>query len=394
MANNYTDRYRFLGRKPQEQAPQEPIQPNFGWESQEQASQEPTQPNFGWEPQEQASQEPIQPNFRREPYAEQTVNYGADPVSREPEPYVRPNSGSYTGIDREKNVYDTMIRAIDGGEHIFRFGSLLFRGENAHRINVVGQAVEGMDQRTAQALVDGRYFPLTTNLSNLFLSYDHSKKVSRYVAFTFRLPAGYHSLRELMTHSEARKCGRLIFVKLVSLLSEYEAYCKRTAKNPDGAYVPLCCLNLDTVFLHETTLDLKVIPLAAQNHDYPCYYPGEAGDPAADIRTDLYTAALTALQFMSGIELESAGAEMLDCSGIPCMDDCLRVLQSRRPDLRTVMTQLKPNRSEDSNNLKFNYGPDGENLKKNKKFIPLDALWKKSRGRKSETYSGISPDDF
>lgn len=303
---------------------------------------------------------------------------------------TRSGSHSFSGILEEREIHDSIRASINSKATLFRFGGLLFRGKNTHDGNVVAHAVEGMTRDEARKLVSGWYFDLTTNHSDMFLTYDHSEPCDGHVVFSFRLPKGYYSLRELLSEPKSANCGEIIFRRLVALLAGYEAVTRAA-----GPYRPLCCISLDTVFINRAGNDVKLLPLVARHHDFPPYYPGEAGEATADVRTDLYTAALTALQFMSGVEMETENAEMADCSGIPGMDECLRVFQSRRPDIRTVLELLKqggPGADRDFESVKF-VGPDGEGEKKEHhgNLSLLELLRKCLPGRRTEnaTFSSI-----
>ena len=297
------------------------------------------------------------------------------------------STSSFSGILEEDQVDDIIRTAIDGEDCQHCFCGLLFRGKNDHDENVVSHAVEGMTRSEAQKLVSERYYKLPNNHSDLFLAYDRSKNNDPYVIFNFRLPDGYRSLRELLGHKKSRECGEMIFRRLVELLAKYE---ERTRSA--GVYRPLCCISLDTVFIHETNNNIKVVPLVARFPDFPTYYPGEAGTPAADMRTDLFTAALTALQFMSGIEVETGEKAMADCSHIPGMDDCLRLLQSRRPDIRTILALL--NRGEGNvREEKTFFTVDGDRKKPAAKPGRLSEIFGKFKRKETSTYSELLEDD-
>ncbi len=301
----------------------------------------------------------------------------------------RSNGSSFSGILHEHKVLDTIRSAIDGNSSLFRFGGLLFRGKNSHNGDVVAHAVEDMTQGEARNLVSDRYFDLTTDHSDLFLTYDRSMEIDRHVVFTFRLPQGYFSLRELLNAPKSPDCGEIIFRRLVALLAKYQ----EITSDLGHPYRPLCCISLDTVFISRAGNDLKLVPLLPRHHDFPPYYPGEAGEKTADQRTDLYTAALTALQFMSGIELETDTVEMADCSGTPGMDDCLQVLQSRRPDIHSVQALLQQN-SPDTACINFEnfVGIDGERKQSSQKSTSvreyLHKYWPR-RKKETATFSGI-----
>lgn len=305
------------------------------------------------------------------------------------------SGSSFSGILQDQEVQDTIRAAIDSDGCLFRFGGLLFRGKNSHNCDVLAYAVDNMTREEAQKVGSGRYFDLTTNYGDLFLTYDHSRKIGSHVVFSFRLPRGYYSLRELLDQPKSPECGKIIFRRLVNLLARYEEATKAA-----GSYQPLCCISLDTVFINRAGNDVKVAPLLARHHDFPPYFPGEAGEDTADQRTDLYTAALTALQFMSGIEMETYDTQMADCSEIPGMDDCLRVFQSRRPDLGTVQALLKQNSFENAGAYSFDseffVGVDGEREPRTQKTVNMaDFLRKWWPGKKKETatYSGILRDE-
>ena len=308
----------------------------------------------------------------------------AEPEREQPAQSAGRSGGSYAGSLADPEVRAGMQDALAGSDTVACFGGLLFRTVNAHQGEVVAHAIGSVVRSEAQALVSDWYYRLTTDHPNMFLIYDHSADLKKMVVFTFRLPAGYRSLRELMGHPQARNYGPKLFRKLIDFLAAYES-----ATRSQGKYRPLCCLSLDTVFIHETQNDIRVLPLAARNGNFPVYYPGEAGTKAADITTDMYTAALTALQFMSGCEMENETVRMADCNGIPCMDDCLRVFQSRRPALREVQTLLGSRIPDDSARQRFDRGPDGEPLDKPKKWVNIEEVFKRLFGRNQETFAGV-----
>lgn len=296
-----------------------------------------------------------------------------------PRPAER-SGGSFAGTLGEAEVKAGMEADLASSDATECFGGLLFRSLNAHQGEVVAHAIGDVARSEAQKLVSDWYYRVTTNHPNMFLIYDHSKPLKKTVVFTFRLPAGYRSLRELMDNPKARNYGLTLFRKLINFLADYEE-----ATRKEGKYRPLCCLSLDTVFMHETENDIRVLPLIARNGNFPAYYPGEAGAKTADITTDMYTAALTALQFMSGCEMETEEKQMADCTGIPGMDNCLRVFQSRRPALREVQTLLGSRSADDSEKLRFDKGPNGEPLNQEKKWISVDEILKRLLGKEQET---------
>lgn len=339
-----------------------------------------------------AQAEPKAQNSGREEPAT-TINNSTFGTKKRAQTGDVPNS-SYTVIRPDQEVRDDIRMTIDSDQGVLSFGGLLFRGKNGHNCDVLGYAVEDMSREDAQKVGDGRYFDLTTNYSEIFLTYDRSWKSGNHVVFTFRLPRGYHSLRELLDRPKSPECGEIIFRRLVKLIAHYEEVTKDV-----GGYKPLCCISLDTVFINKSSNNVKIAPIQAYNHNYPTYYPGEAGKEVADQRTDLYTAALTALQFMSSVEMETNENKMADCADIPAMDDCLRVFQSRRPDLQTVLATLKQSGSEDPNADNFNNGSfvdeDGNFKTTGRQGVSLAEFLRRHWANKKQTpsYAELNSDE-
>lgn len=211
------------------------------------------------------------------------------------------------------------------------FGGRLYRSLNEHNTPILVHAIENLTKEQSDTLVNKWHYVLSGKMSQ-FLIYDHSYELGSSVAITFRIPEDYKSLRELMKDPAAAKYAGTLFKKLIDFLHDYQQYLK-------GQYYPLCALSLDTVFM-DAGHNLHVLPLRSFSNSYPVCYPGEAGKSSADITTDMYTAALVALQFMSGCEYETDGKTMNKCTNVPCLMDCLALFQSWRPSLQTVRHQL------------------------------------------------------
>ena len=218
------------------------------------------------------------------------------------------------------------------------FGGKLFYAQGHDGNCIICHYIESNDEALVQHL--SHWYRWTSELRQVpFLSYRTSVRLSdSEVVFMFSHPGGkLTSMRELMNSTNHQNYAQSIkpFQKMVSFLDLYDRISNQ------AIYVPLVCFSLDTVFIDSAT-NLHVLPLMGAG-SYPTGYPMEASTNQVSVRTDLYTAALVAVQVASGFELESVAENR--CMRMDLLSDiekkCLSAFPSCRPDLNTIVNRRK-----------------------------------------------------
>lgn len=216
-------------------------------------------------------------------------------------------------------------------------GGRLFRSPNQHDQPLICYALESSNKDLVNEL-SKTYHAFTRLPAACFVPYETSREVrTGLYVFKFALSKGMRSMRQIMESPEHEQLGDGLFQKLVELLFDYKEAAAQDAEgngNPAGSYAALCSISLDTVFMDQRG-KLRLLPLQCQNGDYPRGFPLEAGTPEADELTDIYTAALLALQVVSGCEYESRSQHKRMCpERVPeWMMKCLCIFPSGRLNL-------------------------------------------------------------
>lgn len=237
-----------------------------------------------------------------------------------------PNNVSYVsvGVPRGVSPMGTLIQDMRKATNVC-FGGKLFLSTNYHGQREICHAVSSAKREAVQEL--SRVYHAFNGLTTMpFLAYSGSRPGDGQVIFTFALADNCRSMRQVMTANDHEEVGMQLFPKLVEILTKYE----NMAEYKDA----LCCISLDTVFVTSRG-EILLLPLQCPSQDYPRGFPLEAGTVEADERTDLYTAALLALQVVSGCEYESRAEKKRMCPELVpgYVMDCLCVFPSGRKTL-------------------------------------------------------------
>lgn len=238
------------------------------------------------------------------------------------------------GYDEKVMLKDALAKARKEKTAVSCFGGLLFYAREHSGRKLICHAVRTTDQEYIQAV--SAWYHMTRDKREVpFLTYNGSYNLDNgTVVFTFDVIEEFISMRQLMERDNHSKYGEELFRKLVNFIQLF-----KTKAGKD--FTPLRSIHLDTVFM-DTRGNLHLLPLLCLPSQYPIGFPLEVGTPEADERTDLYTAALLALQVSSGCEYEcpSEGKRM-DPELVPeVVMRCLCVFASGRDDLKSVINIL------------------------------------------------------
>ena len=282
-----------------------------------------------------------------------TPNRGRQPASQPAGGHVHHGSaGLPVNYNKRSVIKKAMADAQARNECISCFGGQLFFDKDGYEAPVIRHVISCTDQellkllscwyRAADRMRPVSFFP--------YLGSDNLGDGT--VAYTFAVGRKVISMRQLMNRPDCKKHGSELFSKLVDFLCTYrDELTKQEMKS--GGYVPLLSISLDTVFM-DADKNLYLLPLRSLNHQYPMGFPLEANTPEADERTDLYTAALLAVQVISGCEYESSReGRYMKLDELPeTAKQSLCLFPSGRHSLNTVRNFLKQDETEEENEKK------------------------------------------
>jgi len=320
-------------------------------------------------------------------------------------PHASPKGGSsYTsaglpmGYDEKAVLREALENAKKDKTAVFCFGGLLFYTRNHSNTKLLCHAVRSTNHMYIRSL--SSWYNKTKRMRRVpFLTYEHSTDLGNgTVVFTFSIEDTYFSMRQLMERSDHSKYGEPLFRKLVDFLVLFK-------DELNEGYMPLRSIHLDTVFLDERG-HLYLLPLMCHPTQYPSSYPQDADNIDADERTDLYTAALLALQVSSGCEYECAAEnKRMAPELVPeVVMSCLFPFSSGRYDLRSVVNILNPSKDNEEKSQEKTVNrrnPQGDVIRSNRwgrqnREQPEEAYEDKpaDRGSVATTLAGIAKSIF
>lgn len=209
------------------------------------------------------------------------------------------------------------------------FGGTLFRRENSFHFPEICFAVKGLDEYAVRR-AEQHYAGLRHRCPTVpLIPCSRIEQDGEYTVFSFALGEQERPLRQIMTVSENALRPMALLKKLVRFLQDYHGCVTAGGKT----YTPLCCLTPDTVYL-DLEHRVRILPLLQYGTARPTELPPETGTDAADVTSDLYSAAYLY------VELLSLGRSKLAAPDDPTVQRMLAAAPEWRPELTDAVQAL------------------------------------------------------